>query len=199
MARPPAFSRPDVVAAAMATFWRLGYEATSLDDLTGATGLSRSSLYGAFGSKDGLFREALDLYEERVIGWMLADLESGQGGLAAIRGFFAMIADRAGTDPAEVARGCLMTNSLTELGASRPGIQERAVRYAARLRAAFVTALEQAADDGQIADDDLAGRADLLATLVLGTWVRAKGEADPDVHARLAGSVDRLLATWQAA
>lgn len=196
MARPPTFSRPDVVAAAMATFWRLGYEATSLDDLTRATGLSRSSLYGAFRSKEGLFHEALDLYEERAIGWMLADLESGTSGLDAVRGFFAKVAERAGTDAADVARGCLMTNSLTELGASWPGMQQRAIRYAARLRAAFRTALDHAARAGQIAEDDLPGRADLLATLVLGTWVRAKGEADPDVHARLADSVDRLVAAW---
>lgn len=197
MPRPVEFSRPGVVAAAMETFWRLGYEATSVEDLTKATGLSRSSLYLAFGNKEGLFQAALDAYEEQAIGSMLADLETGTGGLAAVRGFFARVADDAGRDPAGLGRGCLMTNSLTELGAGRPGMQERAERYATRLRAAFRRSLEQAARAKQITGADLDGRADLLATLVLGTWVRAKGEADPAVHARLAGSVEQLLRAWR--
>jgi len=59
MGRPRGFDEQDVVAAAARLFTRLGYEATSVDDLVGATGLHRGSLYKAFGSKRGIFLAAL--------------------------------------------------------------------------------------------------------------------------------------------
>ena len=59
MGRPRTFSEPDVVARASAVFARRGFAATSVDDLVRATGVGRASLYGAFGSKDGLFQRCL--------------------------------------------------------------------------------------------------------------------------------------------
>lgn len=55
MARPRSFDVDVVRGAAAAVFRRLGYEAASVDELVAATGLHRGSLYGAFGSKRGLF------------------------------------------------------------------------------------------------------------------------------------------------
>ena len=59
MGRPRGFDERDVVDSAAGLFVRLGYEATSVDDLVAATGLHRGSLYKAFGSKRGLFVTAL--------------------------------------------------------------------------------------------------------------------------------------------
>lgn len=59
MGRPRAFSESDVVASASAVFAHRGFAATSVDDLVRATGVGRASLYGAFGSKDGLFQRCL--------------------------------------------------------------------------------------------------------------------------------------------
>lgn len=59
MARPRSFDEEVVVDAAARCFTDLGYAATSVDDLVSATGLHRGSLYGAFGSKRGLFLAAL--------------------------------------------------------------------------------------------------------------------------------------------
>ena len=59
MGRPRAFSESDVVTSASAVFARRGFAATSVDDLVRATGVGRASLYGAFGSKDGLFQRCL--------------------------------------------------------------------------------------------------------------------------------------------
>jgi AcrR family transcriptional regulator len=59
MARPRNFSEESVLAQAADVFARMGYNATSIDDLLSATGLQRGSLYKAFGSKRNLFEKVL--------------------------------------------------------------------------------------------------------------------------------------------
>jgi AcrR family transcriptional regulator len=63
--RPRAFDRDRAVLDAARLFWRRGYSGTSTRALTTALGLSTSSLYAAFGSKAGLFEEAVRTYAER--------------------------------------------------------------------------------------------------------------------------------------
>jgi AcrR family transcriptional regulator len=60
--RPLSFDRNRALEQAMLTFWRHGYETTSITDLTAAMGISTPSLYGAFGDKRRLFLEATQLY-----------------------------------------------------------------------------------------------------------------------------------------
>ncbi|NMK46307.1 TetR/AcrR family transcriptional regulator [Achromobacter sp. Bel] len=62
--RPRNFDRAQALQKAMEVFWSKGYEGASLTDLTEAMGINSPSLYGAFGSKEGLFREAVELYRE---------------------------------------------------------------------------------------------------------------------------------------
>jgi AcrR family transcriptional regulator len=59
---PRTFDRHQAVDVAMRLFWRHGYEGVSLNDLTSAIGVAPPSIYAAFGSKAGLYREALDHY-----------------------------------------------------------------------------------------------------------------------------------------
>src|SRR5262250_3375607 len=64
--RPRAFDPEAALAQALNAFWDAGFAATSLDDLTEATGMNRPSLYGAFGDKRALYRKAFDLYRART-------------------------------------------------------------------------------------------------------------------------------------
>ncbi len=95
----------------MRLFRRHGYEGVSIADLTGAIGIAPPSLYAAFGSKAGLYREALDRYTAlpgAVDGMAGADtLEQAVSGLltAAIR---AVLTDE---------RGCMISTGLVEGGA----------------------------------------------------------------------------------
>jgi AcrR family transcriptional regulator len=62
--RPRGFDRSEALRKAMIVFWERGYEGASLESLTAAMGISRPSLYAAFGCKEMLFREAVELYEK---------------------------------------------------------------------------------------------------------------------------------------
>jgi AcrR family transcriptional regulator len=62
--RPRAYDAGEALARARDTFWRSGYSATTLDDLSAATGMNRPSLYGAFGDKRALYLMALERYIE---------------------------------------------------------------------------------------------------------------------------------------
>jgi len=62
--RPWSFDRGKAVETAMRLFWQRGYEGVSVGDLTKAIGIAPPSLYAAFGSKAGLYQEALTHYEE---------------------------------------------------------------------------------------------------------------------------------------
>jgi TetR/AcrR family transcriptional regulator, copper-responsive repressor len=64
--RPRAFEPEAALAQAMDVFWDQGFAATSLDDVSAATGLNRPSLYGAFGDKRALYLQAYGQYRKRA-------------------------------------------------------------------------------------------------------------------------------------
>jgi AcrR family transcriptional regulator len=84
--RPLEYHSEQVIDAAMKLFWHNGYEATSMQELVGAMGLARSSLYQAFGSKSQLFLTCLDRYQEATALDLTSRLESATTGRAFIEG-----------------------------------------------------------------------------------------------------------------
>ena len=68
--RPREFDTDEALAQALRVFWQKGYEGTSLSDLTEAMGITRPSLYAAFGNKEALFSQALDLYEKDKLAYI---------------------------------------------------------------------------------------------------------------------------------
>jgi AcrR family transcriptional regulator len=72
--RPAVFDRGVALLAAMKLFWERGYEGTSFDDLIAVMGISASSFYNSFGSKEALYCEATRTYLEWAGQWFFAIL-----------------------------------------------------------------------------------------------------------------------------
>ena len=81
--RPREFDRDAALDKAMRLFWERGYEGTSVGDLAEALGIGKPSLYAAFGHKEQLFYEALDLYV-RTYGPELGDVATARGAIESL-------------------------------------------------------------------------------------------------------------------
>lgn len=112
--RPLQFDPEQAVQQAMLLFWAQGYEGTSTSQLMAAMGLSKSSLYQTFGSKDELFNLCLDRYGEMTADYLretLAQTESPRQFLLDLIEATANYQNDGGPN------GCLLVNSACELGA----------------------------------------------------------------------------------
>ena len=194
MAGKKAFDELAVLDAAKDTFWELGYGATSIHDLTERTGLSRSSLYATYGSKDELFTRVLERYLDQRFA-RLEELEDGPDGVDAIRRFFDATANAAEQNGPRF--GCLAANTLAERGLSGTAQQPLLDTYRSRMIKAFESALVRAARAGEIEDRQLNRRARALGTLTIGLAITLRGNPDAGVEAReTARAVDDQLASW---
>ena len=113
MARPREFDVDAALGRAMQVFWSKGYEATSLDDLCDATGLSRSSLYGAFGDKRNLLLQTLSRYAENGGERIAEPLASKIPFRSALAYLLAAFIDTIVAGPGR--RGCFIGNCAAEL------------------------------------------------------------------------------------
>lgn len=171
--RPRAFEVSTVVAAAGDLFWERGYELTSIGDLEKKTGLDRSSMYHAFGNKHALFEAALSCYVEANIDARLDGMRRPDAGLAAVVSFFRGVAQAFRTDP-RAARGCLMVNTIAELGSRDLYTVRAATGYRDRFREAFAAALVQAAAKGEVDSKRTRARAELLTATTMGLFLTAR-------------------------
>jgi len=175
--RPRSFDRQTALCQAMKVFWAKGYDDASLTDLTQAMGIASPSLYAAFGGKEALFHEAVELYQATVGLEIWGDLES-EADIADAIGAFLMNTARAYARPGDPP-GCLIV--LGAKAAPRDpdpigqDLRDRRMANADRLRRRF----ERAVAQGQVRPDlDCAATADFYATLQNGMSILARDGAD---------------------
>src|SRR5580704_6811258 len=147
MSGKPQFDEASVIAAAIGVFRRHGYAAAAISDLTEATGLSRSSLYQRFQDKDGLFREALAAYTQRVLRRMnSAKADTARGRLEALLRAFLPDASRR---PA----GCLIARSCAEVSTLSTAGKAAVMAGAAHQREILAGFLRDGVAAGELAED----------------------------------------------
>jgi TetR/AcrR family transcriptional regulator, transcriptional repressor for nem operon len=176
MARPREFDEDAVLDAAVQCFWRRGYEATSVKNLIGVTGITAASLYNAYGDKRELFRTALDRYVEGSVVARMQRCESLPP-REAIRAFFDEILSRSLNDREH--KGCMLVNSALELAPHDPEFQKIILGVFRRLESFFQNCIERGQETGEIAR---AMPAQALARHLLGVLigVRVLARVRPD-------------------
>lgn len=163
MPRTKSFIPEEALRCAMRIFWRRGYAATSVRDLTEGMGINKFSLYDTFGSKEALFLAALDCYRDEVAGALLEELERPDADLSAIRRYFEALVE--GAAKHQEVGGCLMTNTATELAWQGPKVRRRVRAHMERIRSAMQSALDRSVERGELHPSAATG---LLAQHLLG-------------------------------
>lgn len=177
MARPREFDVDTALERAMNTFWSKGFKATSLDQLCAATGLGRSSLYAAFGSKRSLYFSALERYERLAAGWITAELGAPLPMREAVARFLRKIIDDIVTG--RDRRGCLIGNCAAELSRQDRKVAGRVRRSMELMESTFRGELARAQERGEIAAHaDVGALARFLMSSIHG--LRLVGKANPD-------------------
>lgn len=183
--RPRSFDRDAALASAMEVFWIKGYEAASLSELTTAMGIAAPSLYAAFGSKEGLFREAVELYG-RTEGPALWDVvEAAPTAREGIAGFLAATA-RAFSRPGK-PRGCLVTLSAINLTGASPSVCEAMRKARAHGRSDLEVRLRRAVAEGELPTSlDAGAVAAFYLTVQQGMSIQARDGASRETLEKVA-------------
>jgi TetR/AcrR family transcriptional repressor of nem operon len=177
MSRPRGFDQEAALEAAIQCFWRRGYHATSLRDLTAAMGLTAPSVYNAFGDKERLFAQALDRYLDRTTRERLRRLEEELPPKAAIQRFFSEIIEHSVNDPEH--KGCLLVNSALEVAPHDADCRAAVSAQFKDLEAFFKRNIRRAQAEKSISADtnaDDTGR--LLLGVLLGIRVLARSRPE---------------------
>jgi len=176
MGRPREFDVEKALTAALYVFWEKGFEGASLTDLTSAMGITRPSLYAAFGNKEELFRKALDRYMTTCMRFFREAVQAPDA-RSVIEGVLYGYADSQ-TDGLHPP-GCLDTNCALvgsdEIEPVRRALLARREGNEAALR----ERLQRAYAEGDLPRDaDPAALASYVMTVVQGMSVQAASGAD---------------------
>jgi AcrR family transcriptional regulator len=147
--RPREFCLDAALAAALRVFWRHGYEGASMAELTAEMGITKPSLYAAFGNKEQLFHKALDLYEREKLAYMRTAMDAPTArGVAERLLHGALEMQMSPADP----KGCLGVISTSACGVEAESIKADVVARRASSEAALIARFEQAKADGDLPD-----------------------------------------------
>ncbi|MEM7488667.1 MAG: TetR/AcrR family transcriptional regulator [Pseudomonadota bacterium] len=146
MARPRNFDEAEALRQMVQVFWRHGYDATTMRMLEEATGIGVRGIANVFGDKEAIFLRVLSGYTEMARGVIGQVLEPPS--LDGVEMLFGGLT-RPTDDPDDVTNcGCLMVNTVFELGRASPPVRDAVEAYRLMWRDAFAAccAAERVAD-----------------------------------------------------
>ena len=188
MGRPKGYDRDDVLERALLLFWNKGFEGAHLKELVEVTGLNRFSLYKEFGSKEGLFEEAMARYMEQL-GELGAVLEQEPLGAANVRAYFEALVDH------RFRHGCFLVNTLSEKHVVGPRVFGQVKSFVRDGGKLFERNLEASVERGELpADTDCEALARFLVVHELGLLTHGILESRKTERRRSLAFLDRVLA-----
>jgi len=146
------FDRDAALDKAMKLFWERGYQGTSFDDLIHAMGISASSFYNSFGSKEELYCEATQSYLDSSGRWFFGVLnDESTDTRTAFSRLFAATAEEftRGDHPA----GCMISLACTHTPPALKSIREMMVELRAFSEGAMAGRIRKGIADGDVPGD----------------------------------------------
>jgi AcrR family transcriptional regulator len=186
--RPREFDRDEALAKARDAFWKRGYEAVSMSDLVAILDLASSRIYAAFGSKEDLFREAVELYRASEGGAPMRALTAAPTAREAIEAML-RAAVVAYTQPGR-PRGCMVVTAATNCTSDNDAVFKWLAECRRERNRAILDRLAAAKAEGELTGEaDIRALADHFGAIMSGLSVQARDGL----------SRDRLLALVPAA
>jgi len=186
--RPRSFDEDQAIDAAMRVFWEKSFEGTTMTDLTDATGLSRSSIHAAFGSKEGLFLKAVERYRSeqmRYIPKALAEPTLPRAIEALLRGM---------VNPLSIPgnpKGCLSIHGALACGTDGELVTQVMAKWRRSNENRIKQRIQQAQREGELGRDvNTADYARYIVTIMIGIGIQAVNGAG---RAELTRTVDMAL------
>ena len=193
--RPAVFDRHTALEQAMKLFWERGYEGTSFDELIAAMGISASSFYNSFGSKEALYCEATRSYLEWSGHWFFAILnDPAIDARTAFARLFEATAEEftRGDHPL----GCMIALAGTHCPPGMQNIRDMMAEHRAFSEGAMAARIRKGIADGDVPDDtDCDMLAAYYSAVARGLAVQARDGAS---RAKLADIGRLAMRAWPA-
>lgn len=190
--RPRSFDREAALARAMEVFWAKGFDGASMNSLTSAMGIASPSLYAAFGSKEGLFRDAVGLYVETDGASIWDTVAAADTAYGTAEGFL-MESARAFTRK-DKPTGCLVVLSALHHSEESTTVRDELVARRKDCAKTLTRKLALGVKTGEIAASaDVDALATYLMTVQQGMSIQARDGAS---RATLVKTAKAALAGW---
>lgn len=148
MANKLKHDRQLVINQATNLFWEKGFHATSMRNLQDHIDMRPGSIYAAFGSKEGLFKETLQCYADASLKRLQASVEATPSPLAAMKHFVKLVVQQGKNQaPNEM---CMLVKTVSELTEENEELLEESKRLLKVMENAFADLLSQAQQAGEI-------------------------------------------------
>lgn len=190
--RPRALERDVGLDIAVRLFWERGYEGTSTADLTKAMGINPPTLYSMFGSKEELYREALDFSIARETGRRSQLLQSGLPVYEALRCYLYDIAD--GDTQPDKPPGCMVSTAVLQHAEENASVARMTAALREQSMQTLKSRFDRAREEGELppqTDTDTLAR--FYGAIIQGMSAQA---CDGACNALLKRMIDLALAAW---
>jgi AcrR family transcriptional regulator len=174
-------------------FWSLGYDATSMADLRTALKLTQASLYAAFGNKEQLFREAVDLYRQTVSVLTARALGAGSSAREAIRAMLQAATDAYTAQGSP--QGCLVILGAINYAVENKAVHDHLLSIRREVSGSILERLKRGQHEGDVPKDaPIDALAVYYATVLHGLALQSR---DGVSRKTLSQVVEIAMVNWQ--
>jgi AcrR family transcriptional regulator len=174
--RPKCFNEQQALEKAMLLFWQYGYEATSVNNLTQALGITAPSLYRSFGDKADLFHQCLDYYLQHEA--CAIDHIFSQAKTAKVAIELYLRENLKSLMQSNKPKGCMLVVATMNCSTENADLQQQLLEKRKQITAKIYQRLVEGQHLGEISENaNLASMTDFYVTLLQGMTIQARDGA----------------------